>query len=304
MEQLNNLRALFCVAMLLYASKSDWLTRRVSNNVWIYSGSFAICLLILDMFLEGDPWTNWAIVFVSSILFYNAFIDEYDLEAKYLQAWKGAQILAGILFIAFIHFSDIDSLSENSLRAVDLFSVSLLIILMYIWYYYGPTIGGADVKAIMTLALLTPFSPSINPDLITAFDSRGFPFPFVVFMNSLLVYLAIPLTLFILNIIRRDISSPYLQMFVGVRIPISEARDSFVWPLERIINGKKILTAYVTRGEPEDKIWNSLEEAGVDKPWVSLKVPYIIPLTIGLIFSILIGDLFTTFLVAPLQNLF
>jgi len=304
MEQLNNLRALFCVAMLLYASKSDWLTRRVSNNVWIYSGSFAICLLILDMFLEGDPWTNWAIVFVSSILFYNAFIDEYDLEAKYLQAWKGAQILAGILFIAFIHFSDIDSLSENSLRAVDLFSVSLLIILMYIWYYYGPTIGGADVKAIMTLALLTPFSPSINPDLITAFDSRGFPFPFVVFMNSLLVYLAIPLTLFILNIIRRDISSPYLQMFVGVRMPISEARDSFVWPLERIINGKKILTAYVTRGEPEDKIWNSLEEAGVDKPWVSLKVPYIIPLTIGLIFSILIGDLFTTFLVAPLQNLF
>ena len=304
MEQLNNLRALFCVAMLLYASKSDWLTRRVSNNVWIYSGSFAICLLILDLFLEGDPWTNWAIVFVSSILFYNAFIDEYDLEAKYLQAWKGAQILAGILFIAFIHFSDIDSLSENSLRAVDLFSVSLLIILMYIWYYYGPTIGGADVKAIMTLALLTPFSPSINPDLITAFDSRGFPFPFVVFMNSLLVYLAIPLTLFILNIFRRDISSPYLQMFVGVRMPISEARDSFVWPLERIINGKKILTAYVIRGEPEDKIWNSLEEAGVDKPWVSLKVPYIIPLTIGLIFSILIGDLFTTFLVAPLQNLF
>lgn len=290
--------------MLLYASKSDWVTRRVSNNVWIYSGSFAISLLILDLFLEGDPWTNWAIVFVSSILFYNAFIDEYELEEKYLQAWKGAQILAGILFVAFIYFSDIDSLSENSLRAVDLFSISLLIILMYVWYYYGPTIGGADVKAIMTLALLVPFNPSINPDIITAFDSRGFPFPFVVFMNSLLVYLAIPLTLFILNMIRGDFSSPYLQMFVGVRMPISDARNSFVWPLERIINGKKVLTAYVTRGEPEDKIWNSLEEAGIDKPWVSLKVPYIIPLTIGLIFSILIGDLFTTVLVAPLQNLF
>ena len=304
MEQLNNLRALFCVAMLIYASKSDWFTRRVSNNVWIYSGSFAISLLILDLFLENDPWTNWAIVFVSSILFYNAFIDEYELEQKYLKAWKGAQILAAISFLAFIHFSNIDTLSENSLRAVDLFSVSLLIIFMYVWYYYGPTIGGADVKAIMTLALLVPFSPSINSNLITAFDSRGFPFPFVVFMNSLLVYLAIPLSLFLLNIGRRDISSPYLQMFVGIRMPISEARNSFVWPLERIINGKKILTAYVVRGEPEDKIWNSLEEAGIDRPWVSLKVPYIIPLTIGMILSILIGDLFTTLLVAPLQNLF
>ena len=105
---------------------------------------------------------------------------KYELEEKYLQAWKGAQILAGILFVAFIYFSDIDSLSENSLRAVDLFSISLLIILMYVWYYYGPTIGGADVKAIMTLALLVPFNPSINSDIITAFDSRGFPFPFVV----------------------------------------------------------------------------------------------------------------------------
>jgi hypothetical protein len=63
MEQLNNLRALFCVAMLIYASKSHWFTRRVSNNDWIYSGSFAISLLILDLFLENDPWTNWAIVF-------------------------------------------------------------------------------------------------------------------------------------------------------------------------------------------------------------------------------------------------
>ena len=304
MEQLNNLRALFCVGTLLYASRSDWFTRRVSNIVWIYSGSFAIALLVIDLWLENDPWINWAIVFVSSVLFYNAFIDEYELEQKYLQAWKCAQILAAILFLAFIHFSSIDSLSDNSFRAVDLFSISLLIISMYIWYYFGPTIGGADVKAIMTLALLIPFAPSINPNLITAFESRGFPFPFVVFMNSLLVYLAIPLILFVLNIGRRDISSPYLQMFVGIRMPISEARNSFVWPLERVINGKKVLSAYVVRGEPEDKIWNSLEEAGIDRPWVSLKVPYIIPLTIGMILSVLVGDLFTTLLVAPLQSFF
>ena len=77
MEQLNNLRALFCDAMLIYASKSDWFTRRVSNNVWIYSGYLAIGFLISDLFVENDPWTNWAIVLVSSILFYNAFIDEY-----------------------------------------------------------------------------------------------------------------------------------------------------------------------------------------------------------------------------------
>ena len=98
--------------MLIYASKSDWFTRRVSNNVWIYSGSFAISLLFLDLFLEKDPWTNWAIVFVSSILFYNAFIDEYELEQKYLKAWRGAQILAAILFLAV----STKVLKESSLR--------------------------------------------------------------------------------------------------------------------------------------------------------------------------------------------
>ena len=37
-----------------------------------------------------------------------------------------------------------------------------LMILMYIWFYFGPTIGGADVKAIMAICLITPFSFSFT----------------------------------------------------------------------------------------------------------------------------------------------
>ena len=38
-------------------------------------------------------------------------------------------------------------------------------ILMYVWFYFGPTIGGADVKAIMTIGLLTPFTSSDSSKL-------------------------------------------------------------------------------------------------------------------------------------------
>ena len=86
---------------------------------------------------------------------------------------------------------------------------------MYVWFYFGPTIGGADVKAIMTIGLVVPFTFSIRDNPMMAFETRGFPYPFVVFMNSLLLYLAIPLALAIYNLIKGNIEKPYFQIFLG-----------------------------------------------------------------------------------------
>ena len=103
---------------------------------------------------------------------------------------------------------------------------------MYIWFYFGPTIGGADVKAIMAISLITPFYFSFTDDSLIAFDSRGFPYPLVVFMNSLLLYLLIPLGLAILNIAKGNIEKPFFQIFFGIKMNIDEARESFVWPMQ------------------------------------------------------------------------
>ena len=50
--------------------------------------------------------------------------------------------------------------------------------------------------------------------------------------------------------------------------------------------------------------WNELEKIGINEPWVSLKIPYIIPLALSFFVSALFGDLFSYFLVSPINSLF
>ena len=76
---------------------------------------------------------------------------------------------------------------------------------------------------------------------LTAFETRGFPYPFVVFMNSLLLYLLIPIGLALYNIIKGNIEKPYFQIFFGTKMIISQARKSFVWPMQQIIGNKVVM---------------------------------------------------------------
>ena len=187
---------------------------------------------------------------------------------------------------------------------IDLISIPLLMILMYIWFYFGPTIGGADVKAIMAISLITPFSFSFTGESLTAFDTRGFPYPFVIFMNSLLLYLLIPFSLAFYNIVKGNLESPFFQIFFGTKMELSKARESFVWPMQQAIGEKVILVAFVKHKLDSDKEWEKLENMGIKNPWITFKVPYIIPLALSFIMTAFFGDIFSTNLVQPLNSLF
>ena len=193
---------------------------------------------------------------------------------------------------------------RHDYRLLDLISMPLLITLMYVWFYFGPTIGGADVKAIMTISLVAPFTLSFSDDYIMAFDSRGFPYPFVIFMNSLLLYLCIPFFLLIYNIFKGNFEKPYFQMFFGTKMDLQQARESFVWPMQQVIGTKVVFVAFVQQKSNDEKKWNELEKIGINEPWVSLKIPYIIPLALSFFVSALFGDLFSYFLVSPINSLF
>ena len=221
-----------------------------------------------------------------------------------MMLWRAVQVL-GILCAAYFLFSvESEELSAQDYKLVDVVSISILILLMYVWFYLGPTIGGADVKAIMTIGLVAPFTLSFGGDTFTAFETRGFPYPFVVFMNSLLLYLLIPLSLAVYNIFKRNLEKPYFQIFFGTKMKIDQARESFVWPMQQIIGGKVVMVAFVKNKDDSDTQWDKLEESGVDNPWITFKIPYIIPLALAFILSAIFGDLFSHYLVAPLNSLF
>ena len=59
--------------------------------------------------------------------------------------------------------------------------------------------------------------------------------------------------------------------------------DKFVWPMEKIENGKRIKKIFPVKNQ-------NLEEFE-GKIWVTSKVPFMLPLLIGFIISFVIGDL-------------
>ncbi len=304
MELLDSLRFVLGVSMLGYGAWTDHKTRRVPNQTWLISGTIASVLLAYEFTTEEYSLHIWALLVATIVLFYNAFVDEYVLDNNQMMLWRAVQVL-GILCAAYFLFSvESEELSAQDYKLVDVVSISILILLMYVWFYLGPTIGGADVKAIMTIGLVAPFTLSFGGDTFTAFETRGFPYPFVVFMNSLLLYLLIPLSLAVYNIFKGNLEKPYFQIFFGTKMKIDLARESFVWPMQQIIGGKVVMVAFVKNKDDSDTQWDKLEESGVDNPWITFKIPYIIPLALAFVLSVIFGDLFSHYLVAPLNSLF
>jgi|TARA_B110000438_G_scaffold141825_1_gene136846 Flp pilus assembly protein protease CpaA len=303
MEILDWVRFFLGLGMLCYGSWTDFKTRRVPNQVWLLSGSIAAILLFYEFSIDSVDYHVWGLLFATLILFYNAFIDEYVLDKNQMYLWRLAQSLAMILGIYFMMTVTPEEMKDNNYRIIDILSISVLMLLMYSWFYFGPTIGGADVKAIMTIGLVVPFTISMDSSVLTAFETRGFPYPFVVFMNSLLLYLLIPVGLLIYNIFRRNIDSPYFQMLFGTKMPLDDARKSFVWPMQQVVGKKVVLVTFIKHKLDSDEEWDKLEEVGVTNPWISFKIPYIIPLTLSFIVSFVFGDLFSVYLVEPINSL-
>ena len=306
MDSIDTLRFLIGFVMLSYGSWSDLKTRRVSNLVWIYGGISGSLLLIYEV---NSIWEDfgiylWALLFATFTLFFNSFVDEYVLDKNQAMLWKSSQYIAILCSIYFFFSFDSNDISKNNYQLIDLISIPLLMILMYIWFYFGPTIGGADVKAIMAISLITPFSFSFTGESLAAFDTRGFPYPFVIFMNSLLLYLLIPFSLAFYNVAKGNLESPFFQIFFGTKMELSKARESFVWPMQQVIGEKVIMVAFVKHKLDSDKEWEKLENMGIKNPWITFKVPYIIPLALSFIITAFFGDIFSTNLVQPLNSLF
>ena len=306
MDSIDMLRFLIGFVMLSYGSWSDLKTRRVSNLVWIYGGILGSLLLIYEVNLIWEDFGIyiWALLFATFTLFFNSFVDEYVLDKNQAMLWRSSQYIAILCSIYFFFSFDSNDISKNNYQLIDLISIPLLMILMYIWFYFGPTIGGADVKAIMAISLITPFSFSFTGESLAAFDTRGFPYPFVIFMNSLLLYLLIPFSLAFYNVAKGNLESPFFQIFFGTKMELSKARESFVWPMQQVIGEKVIMVAFVKHKLDSDKEWEKLENMGMKNPWITFKVPYIIPLALSFIITAFFGDIFSTNLVQPLNSLF
>jgi preflagellin peptidase FlaK len=161
-----------------------------------------------------------------------------------------------------------------------LFSIPIIAAIAFLIHQLN-LFGGADAKALIAISILVPSWPSIASLPIC---HSIMPFPFVIFVNSILLYVAFPIYFGISNAIKGQFEFP--QCLFGYKMMAEEVTRRFVWPMERIENGKRVVKIFHGIGDVGD-----VDNIPNREIWVTPKVPFMIPLLIGFIISFLFGDL-------------
>ena len=211
------------------------------------------------------------------ILLYASYTDIKTRKASDI-LWIIIGIIGGFLLIIDISFIGIENV-------ISLLLIPVMIIVIYLLFQFLPFFGGADVKALMSLAILVPFEPRF---FMFPIWGSIMPFTWIILSNSVFIYLVIPISLFFYNLYKRNLDVPYC--FLGYKIDLYKAKERFVWPLEKIEDGK-IKISYLSMNKDNDDIYKKFEEEGISNIWVTPKIPFMIPLLIGFILSFFVGDI-------------
>lgn len=163
--------------------------------------------------------------------------------------------------------------------------IPIMIALMYLFFQMRLLFGGADAKALMALAILVPIQPFIGSFPLW----RSFlPGSWTIFANATILFLFIPLSLLLYNLGKRNLRFPHCLL--GYVISIEKAKQSFVWPMEKIKEGKRKLM-YMPKNFDIDEELAEFEKLGMTDIWVTPKIPFMIPLLVGFLVSFVLGDL-------------
>jgi preflagellin peptidase FlaK len=167
--------------------------------------------------------------------------------------------------------------------------IPIMILLMYAFFQMRLLFGGADAKALMAIAILVP----VQPTLVTSFGTfpiwtSFWPGSWTIFCNSVILFLIIPISLLIYNLLKGNIQFPHALL--GYKMSVEKAKQKFVWPLERIKNGKRKLSTMPKEFDADEEL-QAFENLGITEIWVTPKIPFMIPLLIGFVVAFLPGDL-------------
>lgn len=186
--------------------------------------------------------------------------------------------------------------------------ILLLSIFCGVFYIFGRMnlFGGADAWALVFISLCIPVFP-VTPLLGT--PPVGF-LSFSVLINALLLNLAAPVAIFLINIARGN-RAPLVYMFFGFPVRGDAIRDEwgfvmedfeekdgtvdrkfigFFDSLQRMYAGEGRIYTKDLREHPQEytRELSTYKKAGT--VWISYAVPFIIPITAGFVTAVVFGD--------------
>ncbi len=154
--------------------------------------------------------------------------------------------------------------------------------------FYVAGFGGADSKALISLAVMFPVYPRFYnfPLLNTGIGI----FAFSVLSNSVIVAPFIAMLFFIRNLKERD--GKLLYRFIGFRVD-ADRIPKFYNLLEYVDENWNVVR--VTRGvEPDENMIERLRDAKrrgiLDRVWVTPALPFLVFMTAGFLVAVFLGD--------------
>ncbi len=275
-------------AVLALASRADWKTREASDMYWIALGAAGMVFLAAQISLDDADPMYYLILFPIAVFFLDIFWDRKGVFED------GVQVLPLILYVAaFATLGWLVLENYSDLYLWELMLVPIMIFAFILLYQFDIIKGGADAKALIALAIVFPLYPVMDGlpliALPTELSHFIMPFPILILFNAALMTLAVPIALLLLNLARGDLRFP--TMLFGYRMPLDEAERKFVWTMEHIEDGERRMNYFPRSSDDNETQLEGLRAAGADWIWVTPKVPFLVPITISILFSTIVGNL-------------
>jgi preflagellin peptidase FlaK len=286
-EAISATRLLVAFAILAVASVLDVRTRKVSNTYWILMAAVGLGLLPVQIAVDDMRW-EYLLVFVPIL----AVLSDVYLEGKSGSRFEklGPVLKYGVAVTAVVV---IGYLWGSEPYFQHFLAVPIMMLVVVALYMLDLIRGGADAKALISLSLLFPFYPAVAglPAIQgeTELSTIVFPFAFTILINAaIIVAVVMPLGFLLSNVVAGDMRFP--NVFLGRRINVDRVLNSHVWLMERIEDGKHIAYSKPRREEDLSKELDLLKGAGVNRVWVTPKIPFMVPMLASLVLSALIGN--------------
>ncbi len=281
------LRLVAALAVLCYASVLDWRTRKVSNTLWIALSALGLLLVPVQLSIDDEPMKYGLVVAPILVILADVYWDiRGDSRlARMVPAVKYGLAIALVVILGYLW---VDGSYFQHLLAVPVFMMVVVVM-----YMLDLVRGGADAKALMALAILFPFYPTIGSIPFLRPESAAlevvFPFAFNVLVNAAIIVALFPIGYFLMNITAKEFEIPF--GLLGYKRDVDSLKGEHVWLMERIEDGDLKRFIRPRRSEDLEAEAAKLKATGHNRVWVTPQIPLIIPMTASVALTSVIGNI-------------
>jgi preflagellin peptidase FlaK len=285
-EAVTALQLVCSLAILCYASVLDWRTRKVGNSLWLLLSALAMALMVARVAADEAP-PEYLLVLVPILAVLADVYGPSSESGGWTRALPVAAYAVAIATTVYLGY-----LWADDTYFAHLLTAPVMMMAVVVMYMLDIVRGGADAKALMALSIMFPFYPHIGRlPLVAADDAYAevlFPFSFVVLVTAAVIVAFAPVAFAVKNLAAGEFEMPYA--FLGYKLDAGEAKSRKVWLMERMEDGVHRRFTRPRREEDLPAEADRLVSAGHRRLWVTPKIPFIVPMTLGLAFTAVVGS--------------